>query len=219
MDTLSAVTLEPHGTADSAVLWLHGLGASGHDFVPIVPHLGLNKTRFVFPHAPERPVTINSGHVMPAWYDITSLAAGPDREPEADIRETTLQVEAWLDRIAREGVPPERTILAGFSQGGAMALHVGHRFKHRLAGVMVLSAYLLLDDTVATEGHASNVDTPMLFCHGSKDEVVAMARGRTAYQTFVREGREVQWHDFPMAHQVSMEEIAVIKRWMTARFA
>lgn len=214
MDTLPAVTIEPHGPAKSAVLWLHGLGASGHDFVPIVPHLGQPSTRFVFPHAPERPVTINGGHVMPAWYDITTLAAGPGREPEADIREATKQVEAWLQRIADEGVPPERTILAGFSQGGAMALHVGHRFAHRLAGIMVLSAYLLLEETVAAEGHTANTDTPMLFCHGTQDEMVAVARGREAHQTFVREGRDVRYHDFPMGHQVVMEEIAVIKRWM-----
>lgn len=219
MDTLAAVTLEPHGTPTSAVLWLHGLGASGHDFVPIVPHLTMSKTRFIFPHAPEQPVTINGGHVMPSWYDITTLAAGPDREPESDIRETAKAIEAWLDRIAAEGVPPERTILAGFSQGGAMALHVGHRYKHRLAGIMVLSAYLLLDQTVKSEGSAENADTPILFCHGSQDETVAMARGKAAFGTFERAGRTVQWNDFPMGHQVSMEEIAVIKRWMGERLA
>lgn len=217
MTTLPAVTLEPHGSATSAVLWLHGLGASGHDFVPIVPHLGLPNTRFVFPHAPDRPVTINSGHVMPAWYDITSLSPGPNREPEADIREASAQVMAWLARIEAEGVPPERTVLAGFSQGGAMALHVGHRYDKRLAGIMVLSAYEVLEGTRASEGQAANAETPMLFCHGSVDDVVAMRRGKQAHAAYATDGRDVRWHDFPMAHQVSMEEIGVIKRWLRER--
>ncbi len=217
MDTLAAVILEPKGAPDAAVLWLHGLGASGHDFVPIVPHLHREHTRFVFPHAPERAVTINGGAVMPSWYDITSLAPGPAREPEADIREAASQVAAWLARIEAEGVPPERTVLAGFSQGGALALHVGHRYPRRLAGVMVLSAYLLLEHTVEAEGSAANRDTPLLFCHGSRDEVVGMGRGRDAWSRFAAPGRDVAWHDYPMGHQVCLEEIAVIARWLAAR--
>jgi len=217
MTTLPAVVLEPAGPPDSAVLWLHGLGASGHDFVPIVPHLGLPRTRFVFPHAPDRAVTINGGARMPAWYDITSLEPGPGREPEADIREGAATVTAWLDRIAAQGVPPERTVLAGFSQGGALALHVGHRHPHRLAGVLVLSAYLLLEETVDAEGHHENGATPMLFCHGTRDEVVPAARGRRAFERFADASRDVRWADYPMGHEVCLPQVRAIGEWLRAR--
>jgi phospholipase/carboxylesterase len=217
MSTLPAVVLEPAGRPDSAVLWLHGLGASGHDFVPIVPHLGLPTTRFVFPHAPERPVTINGGARMPAWYDITSLAPGPGREPEADIREGAAMVTAWLGRLAAEGVPAERTVLAGFSQGGALALHVGHRHPERLAGVMVLSAYLLLEETVDAEGRPDNAGTSMLFCHGTRDEVVPLARGRRAFERFTTGGRDVRWADYPMGHEVCLPEVRAIRGWLAER--
>ncbi|TNE91558.1 MAG: alpha/beta hydrolase [Deltaproteobacteria bacterium] len=217
MNTLPAVILEPGGAPDSAILWLHGLGASGHDFVPVAPHLDLPRTRFVFPHAPERPVTINNGYVMPAWYDITRMDAGPGREPEADVRDAHAMVEACLERLYADGIPSERVVLAGFSQGGAMALHTGHRHDRPLAGIMVLSAYLLLEETLAAEGSAANANTPMLFCHGRMDDVVAVARGKAAYQRFATEGREVEWADYPMGHQVVMEEIERIGRWLRAR--
>ena len=215
--TLPAVILEPGGTPDSAVLWLHGLGASGHDFVPIVPHLSRPNTRFVFPHAPERPVTINGGYVMPAWYDITRMDPGPGREPESDIQTAHAQVVAWLRRLEEEGIPPERTVLAGFSQGGAMALHTGHRYDRRLAGIMVLSAYLLLEDSVTMDGHLANADTPLLFCHGTMDDVVPVARGRAAHDAFAGGPRPVEWATYPMGHQVVMEEIERIGTWLRAR--
>lgn len=215
--TLSAVILEPEGTPDSAILWLHGLGASGHDFVPVVPHLYLPHTRFVFPHAPERPVTINGGTVMPAWYDITRLEPGPEREPEADIDATHAQVVAWLRRLATEGIPPERTVLAGFSQGGAMALHTGHRYDQRLAGILVLSAYLLLEESLASAGHPANADTPLLFCHGQLDDVVPVERGRQAFEAFEDGERSVEWATWPMGHQLVMEEIERIARWLRSR--
>lgn len=217
MTTLPAVVLEPQGPPESAVLWLHGLGASGHDFVPIVPHLGLERTRFIFPHAPERPVTLNGGARMPAWYDITSLAPGPDREPAAHIEGAATWITAWLQRITAEGVPAERTVLAGFSQGGALALHVGHRHPERLAGLMVLSAYLLLEPRFAEEAHAANADTPALFCHGTADDVVPIARGRRAHRALNSAPRDVRWHDFPMGHQVCMDEIKVIAAWLHER--
>jgi phospholipase/carboxylesterase len=217
MTTLPAIVLEPEGRPDSAVLWLHGLGASGHDFVPIAPHLRMPRTRFVFPHAPERPVTINGGATMPAWYDITSLAPGPDREPEPHIRQAEAQIGAWLKRIADDGVAPERTVLAGFSQGGALALHVGHRHPRRLAGVLVLSAYLLLERATEAEGHPANADTPMHFFHGDRDEVVALSRGRRAYERFARDGRDVRWAQHPMAHEVCMPQVRAIAAWLHDR--
>jgi phospholipase/carboxylesterase len=215
--TLPAVILEPGGTPDSAVLWLHGLGASGHDFVPIVPHLSRPTTRFVFPHAPERPVTINGGYVMPAWYDITRMDPGPGREPPEDIRHAHEQVVAWLRRLEADGIPPERTVLAGFSQGGAMALHTGHRYDRPLAGILVLSAYLLLEEHLASEGHPANAQTDLLFCHGEQDDVVPLVRGRAAHDALATGERNVEWASYPMGHQVVMEEIERIGRWLRAR--
>jgi phospholipase/carboxylesterase len=214
MTTLPAVILEPADRPDAAVLWLHGLGASGHDFVPIAPHLGLPRARFVFPHAPERPVTINGGARMPAWYDITTLAPGPGREPEGPIREGERLVTAWLDRLAADGIPPERTILAGFSQGGALALHVGHRHPRPLAGLLVLSAYALLDATIDAEGHPANAATPIHFFHGDRDDVVPLARGRGAYERYAREDREVRWAQYPMGHEVCLDEVRAIGGWL-----
>ena len=205
--------------ADSAVIWLHGLGASGHDFEPIVPRLELPRTRFVFPHAPRRPVTINMGFVMPAWYDILTVEHGgtTTREPQADIREAAPLVSALIDRENERGIPDARIVLAGFSQGGAMALHVGVRHPRSLAGIMVLSAYLLLPEAYETETEDANRRTPMLFCHGTHDTMVPPERGRRAFSTVSQQGREASWHEFPMQHEVCPQEIAVIAAWLHAR--
>lgn len=204
--------------AETAVLWLHGLGASGDDFVPLVPHLGLPRTRFIFPHAPVRPVTINMGYRMRAWYDITTLERSATREPEADIRASAEMVEALLEREAERGRPAHKVVLAGFSQGGAMALHVGIRHAHGLAGIMVLSAYALLTQTLGAEAHPANAQTPMLFCHGTHDPLVGRDRGREAYD-LVSEGRPARWEEYPMEHEVCPAEVATIKSWLHARLS
>ncbi len=203
----------PGDGAIRSVIWLHGLGASGNDFAPLVPHIDLPHTRFVFPHAPARPVTVNGGHVMPAWYDIVSMERGPGREPEGDVRESAKLVEALIAREHERGVPSERIALVGFSQGAAMALHVGLRHAERLAGVMVLSGYLVLDALFDAEASPANQDTPMLFGHGSRDDVVPMAGGRHAYERVGAE-RRAEWNAYPMGHELCAEELRDITRWI-----
>lgn len=216
-DLLPCVEIEPKD-ADAGdpgvVLWLHGLGASGHDFEPIVPYLGLTHVRFVFPHAPRRPVTINGGMVMPAWYDV--IGGGPKGSNSKHIDESRAQIEALLDR-ERRTVPSQRIVLAGFSQGGAVALHVGTRYAHPLAGIMVLSAYELRPDSREEEARDANATTAMLFCHGSHDPLVPATGGKAAHAAHSTPQRDTEWHEFPIAHEVSMPEIEVIGKWLQQR--
>ena len=201
--------------AKKSVIWLHGLGASGHDFVPIVPQLNRSDTRFVFPHAPTRPVTINMGHVMPSWYDILRLDSGPGRESEQEILQSTAHINALIKREIERGVSPSKIILAGFSQGGAMALHAGIRSEYGLAGIMVLSAYELRGHTRAREGHPSNSNTPILFCHGTRDAVVSLHKGQEAFETYQTLDRDVQWRSFNMGHEVCHAETMAIAQWLS----
>lgn len=207
----------PTEKARGVVVWLHGLGADGHDFEPIVPMLRLPDVRFVFPHAPRRPVTINMGFVMPAWYDILSLEPSDTRESEPDIRASADQVVALLEDERQRGASPERIVLAGFSQGGAVALHVGDRYPQTLAGIMVLSAYHLLRDTYDAERSEANLATPMLFCHGQHDPLVPMARGQQARDDHQSERRPLEWHDYPMQHEVCPPEIEQVAGWLSQR--
>lgn len=219
MTLLPCVEIDPRGRPSGAVLWLHGLGASGHDFEDIVPHLELPRVRFVFPHAPRRPVTINAGLLMAAWYDVPSL--GGDRhgaQDEAGIRESARAIERLLAREEERGVPSTRIVLVGFSQGGAMALHVGTRYARPLLGLVVLSGYEALADARGAEESPANRATPLLTCHGRFDPLVPATRGRAAYEAHAQ-GRPAEWHDFPMAHEVSLDEIGVIRHWLQARFA
>jgi phospholipase/carboxylesterase len=218
-EPLSCVEIEPAGEARGSILWLHGLGADGHDFEPVVPLLDLPDVRFVFPNAPARPVTINGGMVMPAWYDILHIGGPPSGERRPHVRESARLIEALLDREERRGVPSPRIVLAGFSQGAAMALHVGTRYPRPLLGIMVLSGYQVLAETTEAEASAANRATPMLFCHGTHDPLVAIQWGRQAHQACAHAGREVEWREFPIAHEVSLPEIAAIRDWLKARFA
>ena len=215
-EVLPCVEIDPPGKPEGAVVWLHGLGADGHDFEPIVPLLGLPRARFVFPHAPSMPVTINGGMVMPAWYDIRAIGGGG--ESEADIRRSASLVQALLEREEQRGVSPSRIVLAGFSQGGAMALHVGTRYPRALLGIMVLSGYEVLAGTRNVEETGANRSTPMIFCHGTADPLVPIAAGRLAYEAHERPGRPAEWHPFSMAHEVSPAELTVIRQWLAARF-
>jgi len=215
---LSCVEVEPRGEATGSIVWLHGLGADGHDFEPIVPLLGLPDVRFVFPNAPSRPVTINGGMVMPAWYDIVALGGPAFGERAADVRASAREIEAVLEREEARGVASSRIVLAGFSQGAAMALHVGTRFPRPLLGIMVLSGYEVLSDTREAEAGPANGKTPMLFCHGTYDPLVGIERGRAAHRAHARPERAVEWHDFPIGHEVSPDEIEVIGRWLAGLF-
>ncbi|MEM8711863.1 MAG: alpha/beta hydrolase-fold protein [Planctomycetota bacterium] len=213
---LDCVVLEPGRPADASVVWLHGLGASGHDFPPIVPELGLpdeHAVRFVFPHAPRIPVTVNGGMVMPAWYDI--LAMDFDRRvDEEGVRRSGDQAVALIQRERDSGVDPSRIVIAGFSQGGAIALHTGVRYPDRLAGVLALSTYLAADCDLEAERSEANQDVPILQCHGTQDPMVTMAMGEAARDRLRGLGYGVDWKTYPMQHQVCPQEIDAIGVWL-----
>jgi len=213
---LETVEIETGPDPRAAVLWMHGLGADGHDFAPIVPELGLGRTpgvRFVFPHAPLRPVTINQGMVMRAWYDVRGVA-GERREDEAGVRESQRQIEALIAREKARGIPAARIVLAGFSQGGAMALHTGLRHPERLAGLLALSCFLPLADRVAAEASPANRDVPIFMAHGTGDDLIPLARARRARDVLVGLGYRVDWREYPMGHAVCPEEIGDIAAWL-----
>ncbi|HUG77115.1 MAG TPA: alpha/beta fold hydrolase [Burkholderiales bacterium] len=197
---------------DAAVIWLHGLGADHSDFEPIVPELGLPASvRFVFPDAPIRPVTINGGMRMRAWYDILQLGGGP--EDEAGIRASQRSLEGL---IAEQGLAAERVVLAGFSQGGAIVLQTALRHPERLAGVVALSTYLPLSGTLEQEAAAANRDLPVFMAHGLYDDLIPIARARASRELLARRGTPVQWHEYPMPHSVCAQEIADIARFLGA---
>jgi phospholipase/carboxylesterase len=215
-DLLESIEIETAPNPDAAVVWMHGLGADGHDFEPIVPELRLPATtrvRFVFPHAPLRPVTINQGHVMRAWYDIRALA-GVRREDEAGVRQSARQVEALLARERQRGIAPGRIVVAGFSQGGAMALHVGLRHPDRLAGILALSCYLPIANTLDTELSPANRDVPIFWAHGLHDPMIPQAMAELGRAQLGELGYQIDWHQYPIPHSVSAEEIADVARWL-----
>ena len=214
-DLLEALEIETAPSPTAAVVWLHGLGADGYDFVDIVPALRLSAfpTRFVFPHAPTRPVTINGGMVMRAWYDVRG-DAGVRREDEAGVRESQRQIEALIAREKTRGIPAERIVLAGFSQGGAMALQTGLRHPERIAGIMALSCFLPLTDTVAAEATAVNRDAPIFMAHGTQDPLIPLARARHAHDLLTGLGYRIEWHEYPIPHSVSPAEIRDVSAWL-----
>ena len=213
MDALEITTgTDPTGT----VIWLHGLGADGHDFAPIVPELGLPagmSVRFIFPHAPLLPVTINNGYVMPAWYDVRSLDLR-QTEDEAGIRASQQQVEALIQLEESRGIPASRIVLAGFSQGGAIALHTGLRHEAPLAGVLALSTYLPLPHTLDTEASPTNAHLPIFMAHGTVDSVIPVEQGIASRNRLQDHSYRVEWREYPMAHSVCPEEITDIGQWL-----
>jgi phospholipase/carboxylesterase len=215
-ETRDEVVLEPSSPATAAVIWLHGLGADGHDFVPIVPELelpGALAIRFVFPHAPVRPVTINNGMRMRAWYDILALS-GAARQDEAGIRGSAAILDDYITRQRERGISARSIVIAGFSQGGAIALHGALRYPERLGGVMALSTYLPLQDRLADEATAANRDLPILMCHGTADPVLPLQMGEASRDWLLAAGYPVEWKAYPMQHQVSLAEIADISNWL-----
>ncbi len=218
---LPGIELNPPGEASASVIWLHGLGADGHDFEPIVPELNLDPAlavRFVFPHAPVQPVTINNGIAMRAWYDIRTPDLA-EREDEEGLRQSSGLVEKLIEREISRGVAAERIVLAGFSQGGAVALHLGLRYPRRLAGILALSTYLVAGHKLAGEAHQANRDTPVFMGHGNQDPVVPEARGKAARDLLTSAGHPVEWHSYPMPHAVIPAEIRDIGAWLAARLS
>lgn len=214
---LDVVTVE-HNPAnkpiDRAVIWLHGLGASGHDFEPVVPQLGLNNNmavRFIFPHAPQIPVTINGGMVMPAWYDILEMSL--ERKIDvSQIEKSSQQIRDLISREIERGVKPEHIVIAGFSQGGAVAYHVALGHPETLAGLMTLSTYLATDEILNYNN--ANKDIPILIEHGVQDPVVPVVLGQQAQQLLTDKGYNVEYQTYPMAHQVCMPQIQNIGKWL-----
>jgi phospholipase/carboxylesterase len=214
--TIETIEIESGPKPAATVIWLHGLGADGHDFEPVVPELvgpGERALRFVFPHAPVRPVTINNGYQMRAWYDI----AGIDRhsiEDEAGIRGSDAAVRALIAREIERGVSASRIVLAGFSQGGAMALFTGLRYPEKLAGLMGLSCYVLLASKFDAERHAANQSTPIFMAHGTFDPVIDVSLGEDSRKSLESKGYSIEWHRFPVPHSVCAEEITAIAAWL-----
>jgi phospholipase/carboxylesterase len=212
-----AVILEPGSGVEplASVIWLHGLGADGYDFVPIVPELRLPNDctpRFVFPHAPVRAVTINNGMPMRAWYDVLGFERGA-AEDAAGIRASAALAESYIAKEREAGIEANRIVLAGFSQGGAIALHAGLRQTDALAGILALSTYLPLRASLA-EASAAGRDAPILMCHGRFDPVLPMALGETSRDLLRQYGCRIEWKEYPMQHQVCPQEIADISAWL-----
>jgi phospholipase/carboxylesterase len=218
---LECVELQTHPSPLATVIWLHGLGADGYDFVPVVrelQELGAPAARYVFPHAATMPVTINGGAVMRAWYDIVNVDL-LRREDEKGIRASQQQVEALIAREAERGVARSRIVLAGFSQGGAIALQTGLRQPEPLAAIIALSCYLPLADSFAQERHLASVGVPIFMAHGTSDPIVPLERGAASRDALRAAGYAVEWHQYPMPHSVNEQEIrdiaAFLKRVLT----
>ena len=214
-ETLPAIEIETKPKPSHAVIWLHGLGADGNDFVPVVKELKLPPLgiRFVFPHAPMRPVTINGGFVMRAWYDIAyqELAF---KEDERGLRESQKLIEELIVRENTRGIPSSRIVLAGFSQGGVLALQTGLRQSKPLAGLMALSSYLPMSPMIEVERNAASNSVPIFMGHGITDNIVPLALGRMSRDTLIKLGYEVEWHQYTMPHSVCAEELADVGVWL-----
>lgn len=211
-ELLETVELEPQGTAVGTVIWLHGLGADAHDFEPIVPMLNLNQPlRFVFPNAPVRPVTINAGMEMRAWYDIDPGA--PLRGTD-EIVESARQIQALVSREAQRGIEPDKVTLAGFSQGGVIALQLGLRCETPFAGIMALSTYVHDHENLAGEVSFASIDVPIFMAHGVADPMIPIARAVTSREALTSLNYQVEWHEYQMGHQVCPEEIRDLEHWL-----
>jgi phospholipase/carboxylesterase len=213
-DSAQTIEIETRPKPSHSVIWLHGLGADGNDFVPIVQELTLPPIgiRFVFPHAPMRAVTVNGGFVMRAWYDIVSQDIAR-KEDEVGLRQSQNIVEELIAKEAARGVPANRVVLAGFSQGGVIALQTALRQPRRLAGAMSLSAYLPLVHKIEQERNAANNDMPVFLGHGTSDNVVPLVLGKASRDQLIKMGYDVDWHQYPMAHSVCAEELQDISAW------
>ena len=213
-ELLERIEIEPEGEARAAVIWLHGLGADGHDFEAIVPELHLPAdagVRFIFPHAPIREVTINNGAKMRAWYDFVPHAESSGTE---DIIESSAEIVKLIEQERQRGIDSERIMLAGFSQGGVIALHTGIRHSERLAGIMALSTYLHDVKSAEAEMQDANLAIPIMMAHGTYDPMIPIMRAATARENLIRMGYDLRWHDYSMGHQVCREEVDEIAKFL-----
>jgi phospholipase/carboxylesterase len=216
---LDAVEINPPDAPRACIIWLHGLGADGHDFAPLIPQLGIVQelgVRVVLPHAPQRPVTLNGGMVMPAWYDIPA-SDFRQAEDAAGIRQAQQQIVALIEREVAAGITTPHIVLAGFSQGGAIALHTGLRYPQALGGILALSTYLPLSGTLADEAAPANRTVPVLLAHGTADPVIPLALAKHTRELLVAQGYPVDWHTYPMQHSVCPAEVLDIRNWLLAR--
>jgi phospholipase/carboxylesterase len=216
-------TILPHITLDTApsprhsIIWLHGLGANGEDFVPIAEEMNLPvAVRYIFPHAPEQPVTINGGYIMRSWYDIVANDIGSEQDA-AGVHASQLEIEKLISQEKARGILPSNIFLAGFSQGGAVALHTGLRHADRLGGILALSTYLPLADTLKAEASSASKDTPIFMAHGRSDPIVPYALGRSSEEILLQQGYRLDWHEYAMPHSVCQEEVRDIETWLSQR--
>jgi phospholipase/carboxylesterase len=220
MALLDSVEINPNAEPFATIIWLHGLGADGHDFEPIVPELRLPDTlpiRFVFPHAPERPVTINAGMIMRAWYDVIGMPGSGGIELD-DFFESVDHLDGLIQNEVESGMPSERILLAGFSQGGAISLHTGLTHGKHLAGILALSTYLPTAGTLAEEINLVNKDIPIMMAHGTMDPMIPIAHAVRTKQTLTRLGYQVDWHEYPIMHGVCAEELQDMRSWLLRIF-
>ena len=218
---LETIIVEPAASANAAVIWMHGLGADGHDFEPVVPEFDFQSTlsvRFIFPHAPFRPITINGGHVMRGWYDISELSS-LRQEDSTGIQASARAIEALIAQQIESGIPVQRIVLAGFSQGAAMALHTGLRYAQPLAGVIALSGYLPLAAALEAEAHSANERTPIFLAHGNQDNVVPLRLAENTRAVLERNNYVVTWRMYPMPHSVCAQEIGDISGFLNVRLS
>jgi phospholipase/carboxylesterase len=214
---LSHITLETGKSPQHSIIWMHGLGADGEDFVSIAEEIKLPvAVRYLFPHAPKQPVTINGGYIMRAWYDITAPNIAAQQDVRG-IRASQAAIEMLIAQEKQRGIAADNIFLAGFSQGGAIALHTGLRHASRLGGIISLSAYLLQAETLSSEASAAGLNTPIFMAHGHSDSVVPYARGKDAADELKKRGYQVEWHEYGMSHSVCAEEVRDIQTWLTRK--
>ena len=215
-DLLESIIINPSSEPKAVVIWLHGLGADGNDFEPIVPELNLPDSfaiKYVFPHAPKIPVTVNGGYVMRAWYDIVATDLG-ERQDAEGIKRSAVQLNALIEAEIKAGTPAEKIILAGFSQGGAIILQTGLRYPARLGGIMVLSSYVPLAETISEEKHPANQDVPIFYAHGVQDDIIPINFAEQSRDLLEAQGYSVEWNSYPMSHAVIPDEIDAIGVWL-----
>jgi phospholipase/carboxylesterase len=217
MSNLEKLIIETSQPIQQSVIWLHGLGADGHDFAPIVPELHIPNTRFIFPHAPHQPITMNNGYEMRAWYDLYGLTL-QTKQDEAGMRAMQQEIESLIEAEQAQGIPTERIVLAGFSQGGAMAFFTGLRYPKKLAGILALSTYVSLKEKLADEAHQANKDMPIFMAHGSFDSIITLDTCLVSRRLLEDLDYQVEWHEYPMPHSVCPEEIEDIARFLKQVF-
>jgi phospholipase/carboxylesterase len=217
MSNLETVVIETSHPIKQSVIWLHGLGADGNDFAPIVPELNMANTRFIFPHAPHQPITMNNGYEMRAWYDLYGLTL-QTKQDKAGMRAMQKEIESLIEGEIKRGIPADKIVLAGFSQGGAMAFFTGLRYPQKLAGILALSTYVSLKEQLAGEAHKANKQTPIFMAHGTFDSVITLDTCSISRQLLENLDYPVEWHEYPMAHSVCAEEIKDIAHFLKKAF-